>query len=458
MCGIAGFTVAPGDLGRLDTRAMTAVLAYEMMSRGKDATGVLTIDPKGRTKLRKKPYKAEVFIASRAGIGKNAQSALIHTRAATQGSPDDPRNNHPIKHGKITGIHNGVLYNDDALFDHYKWDRLGKVDSEAAFAALNYLERDEALKNIDGSWAIAWVDESDDARKVWLARGSSSPLHYAMTKNGSVVFASTRDAVKEAFEWGGVTGDPHIEMAPEGFLAHTDPVNGGLIVLDKFDGSGKDAIGHRPAKAWQSYGGWDGAEEWENAHWTRNNKTTTPSAPSTPSTPYTNGIPISQLCSGPLQPGDRPTVYKRYCVTGDFWNPKPGDRQKYIDASNHWHTETCIDGGGGRSTARWSLLIGETPKDEPRQLQLTSALAELPGTADVFDDDVDDEFCYGNADVGDMICIAKDFFDGGPGHLAGEVLRISADGKDLTVQFRAAVISRDAFYSIAYSPKGAINA
>ena len=108
--------IAPSDHGMIDTASMTVLLGYEMKSRGTDATGILTVDTKGRLKLRKKPYPADVFLASREGIGCSAQTLLLHTRAATQGRPNIPGNNHPIQHGGIIGIHNGVIWNDDKLF------------------------------------------------------------------------------------------------------------------------------------------------------------------------------------------------------------------------------------------------------------------------------------------------------------------------------------------------------
>jgi predicted glutamine amidotransferase len=41
--------------------------------------------------------------------------ALIHVRDYTKGHPEVEANNHPIRHGSVVGIHNGVIENDDAL-------------------------------------------------------------------------------------------------------------------------------------------------------------------------------------------------------------------------------------------------------------------------------------------------------------------------------------------------------
>lgn len=340
MCGIAGFMIAPGDQGKIDTELMTLVLGYEMQSRGKDATGILTVDRKGRTKLRKKPTKAELFLAGREGIGKSATTCLIHARAATQGDKSNPLNNHPIRYGKIIGIHNGVLSNDAALFRHYQWERHGQVDSEAIFAALNNLPQEQALTSIDGSWAIAWIN-TDDPRKLWLARGESNPINYALTTNGSICFASTASAVRDAMEYGGVKGKAEVVTVKDGFLAHTDPDNGGLIVLPTFDGSGKDAPGARSWKGNQascngySYG--DGG--WED---------------------YTGGRygvhrPGSNVTPIRSQSPKDPLPYERVTITGDPKNPKVGDRRKYLNNAKNWVFEIC----SASSPQCWAQLSEE---------------------------------------------------------------------------------------------------
>ena len=48
-------------------------------------------------------------------------------------------NNHPIRHGSVVGIHNGIIENDDALLARYGIERAEPqmtVDSEAIFALM----------------------------------------------------------------------------------------------------------------------------------------------------------------------------------------------------------------------------------------------------------------------------------------------------------------------------------
>jgi len=216
-----------------------------MQQRGQDATGVCTVSPRGRVELRKEARKAEVFLAGRKGIGRSAQTALIHTRASTQGSPINPLNNHPIRYENIIGIHNGMVRNDDDLFDTLKWDRKAQVDSEAIFAAIHhYPLLADGLKAIDASWAIAWIDQAIEPRTLWMARGRSSPLHYARTVEGSTVFASTKEAVGAAFIAGGIAQDVKevdVIEAPQGFLACVG-ADGQLEQFPTFDFSGVHAV------------------------------------------------------------------------------------------------------------------------------------------------------------------------------------------------------------------------
>lgn len=197
MCGIAGWVLNPGD-EKFPLSKIAAILATEIESRGRDATGICTVSKKGRIKVRKSPDKASVFLKRHAGIGDWARLALIHTRAATQGSPSVNGNNHPIVSGDTIGIHNGMIYNDDALWKkNVLAKRRHEVDSEVIFALLDsYRGVTNTLECIDGWMAIAWINQQAPTI-LNLARGSSSPLEIGVTEKGSLFFASTQAALKK---------------------------------------------------------------------------------------------------------------------------------------------------------------------------------------------------------------------------------------------------------------------
>jgi len=126
-----------------------------------------------------------------------ARTAILHTRWATKGATTNNLNNHPIDVHGIVGVHNGVLNNDDAIFDLLGSERFGEVDSEAAFALLNHaneLSVTDRLTLLDGSAALAWLtvdDEGKSDRVLHLARVRHSPLWLGQTAAGSTVFGST---------------------------------------------------------------------------------------------------------------------------------------------------------------------------------------------------------------------------------------------------------------------------
>ena len=83
-------------------------------------------------------------------------------RDYTKGHPTIEANNHPIRHGAVVGVHNGIILNDEELFEQHGWTRAHPemtVDSEAIFALVE--ETDEAVRarGADGSMATAWIDE-----------------------------------------------------------------------------------------------------------------------------------------------------------------------------------------------------------------------------------------------------------------------------------------------------------
>jgi glucosamine 6-phosphate synthetase-like amidotransferase/phosphosugar isomerase protein len=123
--------------------------------------------------------------------------ALIHVRDFTKGHPDIEANNHPIRHGSVVGVHNGIVENDDALLSRYGIERAEPhmtVDSEAIFALMELREHDpRALSELRGAMAAAWLDERDDAT-LYLARGRCRPLWLA-SSGDNLYFASTRRAL-----------------------------------------------------------------------------------------------------------------------------------------------------------------------------------------------------------------------------------------------------------------------
>lgn len=200
MCGIAGASLNPGEDVPAGALATSLLLGIE--HRGRHATGTAWTGADGEVWLRKDAIPASRFVL-RAHVEDGAAAFIAHTRWATQGSPANNDNNHPIDVAGIVGVHNGCVWNDDDLFAALEPGvRIAQVDSEAIFATLLHsgLPADAALEQVRGSAAVAWFDTRPgaDTTVLHLARVSASPLVVAETLGGSLLFASTAAALRDA--------------------------------------------------------------------------------------------------------------------------------------------------------------------------------------------------------------------------------------------------------------------
>ena len=194
MCGIAGYSLSPDSTsGR--TLAAQALLAG-IAERGADAVGYAFrngSDSIGVTKLR----GGASALLDEIALPPTAEQALIHVRDYTKGHPEISANNHPVRHGSVVGIHNGLIQNDDSLLERYGIARQEPdmtVDSEAIFALMElHRHHPRGLSEMRGALAAAWLDERD-AGTLYLARGVARPLWIGQTRT-DLYFASTRRAL-----------------------------------------------------------------------------------------------------------------------------------------------------------------------------------------------------------------------------------------------------------------------
>jgi glutamine phosphoribosylpyrophosphate amidotransferase len=194
MCGIAGFSLS-ADSPMDRTLAAQSLLAG-IAERGADAVGYAHRGANGVVGVTKLRGGASALL-DEIDVPADANQALIHVRDYTKGHPEIEANNHPIRHGSVVGIHNGIIENDDELLARYEIQRaepLMTVDSEAIFALMELRRHDpRALSEMRGAMAAAWLDERDDAT-LFLARGRLRPLWLGRTHD-SLYFASTRRAL-----------------------------------------------------------------------------------------------------------------------------------------------------------------------------------------------------------------------------------------------------------------------
>jgi len=204
MCGIAGFCLSREE--HVNAKKLSMSLLNQIVARGEDATGASWVQSDKASKkatiaVSKAPVPAYNFEQYLSQMPTGVRRAILHTRWATKGTPENNLNNHPIVSGKIVGVHNGVIGNDDNVFRYLKEARQAQVDSEAIFALLNRTKYSpsDVLKSLSGRVAIAWLD-ARDKRDLHLARVEGSPLAIGQTEKGSLVFASTMPLLVNACE------------------------------------------------------------------------------------------------------------------------------------------------------------------------------------------------------------------------------------------------------------------
>lgn len=202
ICGIAGFYLTGKD--KINPRTLSRRLLAGIDTRGGDATGAAWWDADATTHHYVTTGNVRQFLRRVPDVGRGARTSILHARLATQGSIQNPLNNHPVVSGNYYLVHNGMIGNDREIFDRVPIRPRAQVDSEALVALVRAIPKmaltiPTALEIPEGSMAIAWVDEHEP-ETLHLARGASSPLAVCQFPGGSVVFASTTAILAAALD------------------------------------------------------------------------------------------------------------------------------------------------------------------------------------------------------------------------------------------------------------------
>src|SRR5436305_4798225 len=196
MCGIAGYSLRTGS-GLDRTLAAQAPLAA-IAERGADAVGYAYRRPGEAYATVVKQRTPASQLLDRVSVPDDVDQLLVHVRDYTKGHPSIAGNNHPVRHGPIVGIHNGIITNDDELLAPHSCARAEPrmtVDSEAIFALAAHSRNDaRALEHLRGAMATAWIDERE-RNTIFLARGAGRPMWLGEGRE-SVFFASTEGALE----------------------------------------------------------------------------------------------------------------------------------------------------------------------------------------------------------------------------------------------------------------------
>jgi glucosamine 6-phosphate synthetase-like amidotransferase/phosphosugar isomerase protein len=204
VCGVAGYSLS--SRSSVDRTLTAQSLLAGIAERGADAVGYAHRGPDSPYSAVTKQRTAASRLLERIRVPGNATELLVHVRDYTKGHPSIEANNHPVRHGPVVGIHNGIIVNDDDLLDGLDCARTEPrmtVDSEAIFALAAHSANDpRALEALVGSMASAWLDEREPGT-VFAARGIGRPLWLGAGRH-ELFFASTRHALDVVEEYGGV--------------------------------------------------------------------------------------------------------------------------------------------------------------------------------------------------------------------------------------------------------------
>lgn len=232
MCGILGIAFQNGheikQMGLL--KYVLRGLLNESKVRGSDATGVAFIKKSGIHVIKDNIDAKELISCAEFGsacvkhMTQETISIIGHCRLKTKGAPADNNNNHPIITNNIVGVHNGVISNDEDLFEKFQkrfrsFKRAGRVDSEIIFRLIDHYvhvkgkDMVDTLKDIshilNGDFACAAVDRTKPYM-LWLFRNTGPIYVYNYPKCGIVVFASSASFIEDAVDYAcrGEFGEP----------------------------------------------------------------------------------------------------------------------------------------------------------------------------------------------------------------------------------------------------------
>ena len=201
MCGIAGYSLS--SRSSVDRTLAAQALLAGIAERGADAVGYAHRGPATPYPVVTKQRTPASKLLERIAVPDTATEVLVHVRDYTKGHPSIAANNHPVRHGPVVGIHNGIIVNDDELlaeFDCARAEPRMTVDSEAIFAlAAHSGNEPAAFEALLGSMAAAWLDTREPGT-VFAARGIGRPLWLGAGKH-ELFFASTRTALEVVEEY-----------------------------------------------------------------------------------------------------------------------------------------------------------------------------------------------------------------------------------------------------------------
>jgi glucosamine--fructose-6-phosphate aminotransferase (isomerizing) len=194
MCGIFGYLIKQGsDIQAEELRDVFTSLVRLSESRGKEAAGMALVD-NAMIRVYKEAKSGSLFIKTKTfarlfaeGVSServkdSALGVIGHTRLVTNGSMEHRENNQPVIRDALVGIHNGIIVNDQSIFQNHEFERRSEVDTDVLLALL------ESYKDLPLQEAFykAFQEVKGTASVALLFR--DSPFIVLASNNGSLYF------------------------------------------------------------------------------------------------------------------------------------------------------------------------------------------------------------------------------------------------------------------------------
>lgn len=225
MCGIFG-VVSIRQARRAQAENLLDALFRISESRGKEASGLAGIT--GDTiRVLKSPVPSTELMRTRTYaafrddvVRRDGRIAVLgHSRLVTNGTHLEHANNQPVSVDGIVGVHNGIIVNDEVLWQrHRELARTSAVDTEVLFRLIRHHAAPEksVVAGIRGAYAEAYgvaniAIFASELEQLALATNSGSIYH--ITDGDLFAFASEDFILRTALRRAGFPALPPIQLA-----------------------------------------------------------------------------------------------------------------------------------------------------------------------------------------------------------------------------------------------------
>lgn len=252
MCGIFGIIAKKGSNWTpiLLTKTLRKI-ALLSESRGKDSSGLCfrsasikkNLIIKGDIPISELIKKGDFSdflkksISSSNGVLNHSFCVIGHARLVTNGTQLNPENNQPVYKDGIVGIHNGIIVNNDELWDtHDDLTRKCEIDTEVMFSIIRKHIRHgmnttsavaETINSVFGTVSTAMLFEDKDE---FIMATNNGALYILSNDDDILCFASEFNVLNRLIEYSPLKK----HLGENYYLKQVPPNSGCYIELENF--------------------------------------------------------------------------------------------------------------------------------------------------------------------------------------------------------------------------------